>query len=431
MSKTATKAEKSSKPPQRSTGGHGGAIKTLADLTPDARNANRHTERGSGLLERSLRQYGAGRSILLDKHGRIIAGNATTEAAGSIGLEDVIVVQSDGTKLVAVQRTDLDLEKDKAARELAIIDNRAGELNLEFDAEALQSLAADFDIDLKDVGFADGELEAMLPAVPVEEDEVPDSSTVDQRCQPGDLWKLGDHRLLCGDSTKADDVARLLGDAKPFIMVTDPPYGVEYDPEWREGSDLGVGKRSKGKVENDDRIDWTETYSLFPGSVAYVWHASFYTIDVGLNLRNAGFEIRSSIIWRKQHFAMSRGHYHWQHEPCWYVVKKGATAKWCGDRTQSTTWEIANNNSFGNANAEETWGHGTQKPVECMARPIRNHGTKKDDVYDPFLGSGTTLIACEQLGRRCFGLEISPTYCDVILARWEKLTGKKAELVKA
>ncbi len=245
------------------------------------------------------------------------------------------------------------------------------------------------------------------------------------RCTCGHTFDVAEakpmeHRLIAGDSTKAAEVERVMGGETPFIMVTDPPYGVEYDPAWRDGADLGVGERSKGKVVNDDRLDWTDAYRLFPGPVAYVWHASYFTIDVGSNLRDAGFEIRSSIIWRKQHFAMSRGHYHWQHEPCWYTVPKGKTSKWCGDRTQSTMWEIANNNAFGGG-GEEKLGHGTQKPVECMARPIRNHGDKDDDVYDPFLGSGTTMVAAEQLGRRCYGLEISPAYCAVILQRMTDL----------
>lgn len=395
----------------------------LGDLKPDPRNARKHSPRNIGAIADSLHKVGAARSIVIDENNVILAGNGMVEAAGQAGIENVHVVEADGNTVVAVRRTGL-TKKQKA--QLAIADNRTGEL-AEWDVPVLTGLADEVGLDLADVEFTPDEValleDQVLREKEVTEDEVP--TDVEKRCKPGDLWQLGDHRLLCGDSTKAEDVTRLLDGAVPFIMVTDPPYGVSYDPEWRDGADLGVGERSRGKVQNDDRIDWTETYKLFPGSVAYVWHASFYTVDVGLNIRTAGFEIRSSLIWRKQHFAMSRGHYHWQHEPCWYAVRSGKTSKWGGDRTQSTIWDIANNNSFGNANAEETWGHGTQKPVECMARPIRNHGGKGDDVYDPFLGSGTTLIAAEQLGRRCFGLEISPEYCNVILARWEKLTGAK------
>lgn len=243
----------------------------------------------------------------------------------------------------------------------------------------------------------------------------------------GNLVLKSKHRLLCGDSTKAEDVARLLEGRKPFLMVTDPPYGVEYDPEWRNEA-MGEGNRSTGKVTNDDIVDWTPAYKLFPGHVAYVWHAGRFAADLVVNLRAANFDIRTQIIWCKQHFAIGRGHYHWQHEPCWYAVRKGGSAKWCGDRTQSTRWDINNGLSQGGPRKaeDELTGHGTQKPVECMARPIRNHGGKDDDVYDPFLGSGTTLIAAEQLGRRCFAIEIDPGYCDVAVQRWQNLTGEQA-----
>jgi DNA modification methylase len=206
-------------------------------------------------------------------------------------------------------------------------------------------------------------------------------------------------------------------------MVTDPPYGTNYDPSWRHRSGLNNSKRV-GKVTNDDRVDWTEAYRLFPGHVAYVWHAGRFAADLTLNLRDAGFEVRTQIIWKKSRFVIGRGHYHWGHEPAWYAVREGGSAKWCGDRKQSTVWDID-----GRYQDAETV-HGTQKPVEAMARPIRNHGTKNDDVYDPFLGSGTTIIAAEMSGRRCFGMEISPAYCDVSVQRWERFTGKKAKRVK-
>lgn len=210
------------------------------------------------------------------------------------------------------------------------------------------------------------------------------------------------------------------------LMVTDPPYGVEYDPEWREGHDLNMGKglglkgmaRSLGKVSNDDRVDWTPAYSLFTGDVAYVWHAGIYAGILAANLYAADLLIRTQIIWIKQHFVFGRGAYHWQHEPCWYAVRKGKKSNWIGDRKQSTAWQIENNNPIGHhAEKEQKTGHGTQKPIECMARPIRNH--ESDAIYDPFLGSGTTLIAAEQLGRVCFGMEIDPVYCDVIRERFK------------
>ena len=229
----------------------------------------------------------------------------------------------------------------------------------------------------------------------------------------GQLWAIegkANHRLICGDSTQAAVRDRVLGDATPFIMVTDPPYGVEYDPGWRNDA-IAFAERREGTVFNDDRIDWADAYSLFPGCVAYVWHAGRHAADLVVNLRDADFAIRTQIIWKKPAFAISRGHYHWQHEPCWYAVRKGSS-KWCGDRSQSTIWDISNK-----VDQNDNTNHGTQKPIECMARPIRNHGGQDDDVYDPFLGSGTTMVAAEQLGRRCFGMEIDPGYCAVILDR--------------
>jgi DNA modification methylase len=280
-------------------------------------------------------------------------------------------------------------------------------------SEALQEMLAEM---AKDAG--------LYQAPPVTEDEVPKPPT-DPVTKPGDLWLLGEHRLLCGDSTKAEDVARVLGGRKPFIMVTDPPYGVEYDPAWRQeaviAGHLAKARRAVGKVTSDDEAEWTDAYKLFTGDVSYVWHAGKFAAEVILNLREASFECRSQIIWIKPAFAISRGDYHWQHEPCWYAVRKGKPAKWCGDRSQSTRWDISNRQ-------KEHSDHGTQKPVECMARPIRNHGGPEDDVYDPFLGSGTTIVAAEQLKRRCYGLELEPKYCDVIVQRWETLTGKKAEV---
>ena len=163
---------------------------------------------------------------------------------------------------------------------------------------------------------------------------------------------------------------------------------------------------------------------LFPGSVAYVWHGGAAAYAVAASLVSATFDIRAQIVWGKQHFAISRGHYHWQYEPCWYAVRKGKAAGWVGDRSQSTFWQINNglSQNGGRPDSGEGGGHSTQKPLECMARPIRNHDAP--DVYDPFLGSGTTLVACENLSRRCYALDINPAYVAVALHRWATLTGE-------
>jgi DNA modification methylase len=243
--------------------------------------------------------------------------------------------------------------------------------------------------------------------------------------ESGQLWQLGAHLLICGDSTDPAVVARLLGTAKPELMVTDPPYGVEYDPNWRNEAakqgHLAYAARRVGKVYNDERVDWSEAYKLFPGDVAYTWSpGGDHVIQTGQTLLDCGFQIRNQIIWSKPHFPISRGHYTYQHEPCWYAVKKGATAHWIGDANASTVWEIALDKNVDG-------GHSTQKPLECMARPIRNH---EGDVYEPFLGSGTTLIAAENLKRRCFAIEIDPGYVAVALQRFKDATGKMPQIME-
>jgi DNA modification methylase len=243
--------------------------------------------------------------------------------------------------------------------------------------------------------------------------------------QPGDLWLLGRHRLLCGDATSAADVERARGPTSPLVMVTDPPYGVNYDPTWR--AILNGAQRRTLRVLNDDNADWTAAYRLFAGDVAYVWHAGVHAAESASALRAAGFHLRGQIVWAKTRHVLSRGHYHWQHEPCWYAVRRGATASWSGDRKQKTLWTIANASGL-HANVDDArTAHSAQKPVECMLRAIRNHGGSIDAaVYDPFLGSGTTIIAAEKLGRRCVGLELCPAYCDIIVDRWQRFTGRRA-----
>ena len=258
------------------------------------------------------------------------------------------------------------------------------------------------------------------------EDDVPEIDKP-ERFEAGAIWALGNHRLACGDSTEPAFVAALLDDEVPPLMVTDPPYGVNYDPEWRareaEKGNLSYAPTRTGEVLNDDRVDWTAAWQLSPSDVVYQWAPGGRdSMEHCAALEKAGYEVRSMIIWSKPHFPIGRGHYHWRHEPCWYGVRKGAKAHWIGDRKQTTVWDIALDKNV-------EGGHSTQKPVECMRRPIANH---RGDVYDPFVGSGTTLIAAEQLGRRCFAADISPLYCEVAMVRWENFTGQKAQkLVKA
>jgi DNA modification methylase len=290
----------------------------------------------------------------------------------------------------------------------------------------------DLAIDLSLTGFDAREIDALLGTdAELEEraNQVPELPA-EPVTRPGDLWHCGAHRVLCGDATDQGGVSRVLGTAQLQLMVTDPPYGVQYAPEWREQAGLGK-QRQTGTVRNDNRADWTPAYRLFSGDVIYVWHAGVHASEVATGIRAAGFELRAQIIWAKQHFALSRGAYHWQHEPCWYAVRKGGRSYWRGDRTQSTVWQVANLNPFGGNHEESPTGHATQKPVDLMRRPILNHTERGEAVYDPFLGSGTTLIAAEMTERICYGLEIDPRYCDVIVRRWQEFTGNKAILDQA
>jgi DNA modification methylase len=389
-----------------------------AKLIPYARNP-RKNDHAIDRMAASIREFGFRIPILARSTGDVIDGHLRLKAGLKLDLEQVPVIACDDWTQAQVKAFRLqvnrsatwaDWDDDLLALELAELEELDFDLSLTgFDGPQID-------------GFLDG-----LSADNSDADTVPDVPA-QAATRPGDLWVCGEHRVLCGDATDATSVARLLGESVPLLMITDPPYGVEYDPQWRERA--GLGKlRQTGQVAQDHRNDWTAAYRLFPGDVAYVWHAGIHAAAVAQGLQSSEFEIRGQIIWAKQHFALSRGHYHWQHEPCWYAVRKGRPAHWCGDRSQSTLWQVSNLNPFGGGNSEETvTGHGTQKPVAVMRRPMVNHAARGSSVYDPFLGSGTVLIAAELTGRLCFGLEIEPRYVDVIVSRWQERTGKQAVL---
>ena len=218
----------------------------------------------------------------------------------------------------------------------------------------------------------------------------------------GDLVALGPHRLLCGDATSADDVDRVLAGVPPALMTTDPPYGVAYEPRWRHEA-YPAQRTAVGAVANDDRVDWTAAWSLFPGDVAYVWHAGLHAGAVAAHLMAAGFELRSQIVWVKQHFALSRGHYHWQHEPAWYAVRRGASAHWCGDRTQRTVWDLPNLNPLGGQGA-------AHRPAAGYARRGVAGASRGDRSRVP-QEEGRSHCVRSRAGVRGSGL-IRPTNCS-------------------
>jgi DNA modification methylase len=415
----------------------------LSSLVPYARNAKRHDEVQVAKIAGSIKEYGFTNPVLIDKDNGIIAGHGRVLAAGRLGLAEVPCIRL--AHLTDAQR-----------RAYILADNRLAEIGGGWDLEMLKLELEELDIPLEDIGFGAEDLEELGIDAGLEQTEVDAEPQIDKAAElaekwgveTGQLWQLGDHRILCGDSTKTEDVERALDGAKPLLMVTDPPYGVEYDASWREES--GIGKGAQGKVLNDDRADWQPTWELFSGDVAYIWHAGAYSPTVGDSLMASGFALRNLIVWAKDRLVISRGNYHHQHEPCWYAVREGKPAKFTEDRKQttlfkniedvtrpdelvflakdkakrvyairgdkSTLWQIPK------PSKSET-GHSTQKPVECMARPIRNHDS--EFVYEPFSGSGTTIIACEQLGRKCRAIEISPGYVAVAIQRWADATGKE------
>ncbi len=408
------------------------AVKTLNDLKSDAANPRKLSEDAADGLSHSLQQFGDISGITFNlTTGELVTGHQRVSQLkskfGSVAIEPInadrgLIKTPAGEFLVRFVRWS------KARQRAANVAANSERISGTFDdslATYLLDVADDIREEMPTV-LDDVLLSAYLASDDEELDDVaPQLDRAEElakqwKTATGQLWAIeGDqsHRLLCGDATKEDAVNTLLAEATPFMMVTDPPYGVDYDPAWRnEAAAKGLiafAASREGNVDNDHQVDWTPAYQLFTGPVAYVCHAGRFAADITVQLKAAGFDIRTQVIWRKPAFAISRGHYHWQHEPCWYAVRKGESARWCGDRSQSTVWDISNRLD----EADGKTNHGTQKPLECMARPIRNHGAEGDIVYDPFLGSGTTMLAAERLGRRCFGLEISPKYCAVILQR--------------
>jgi DNA modification methylase len=387
-------------------------------LTPYANNPRVHSDVDIEKIMASMLAFGWTRPVLVDEEGRIIAGHACVVAAAKLGVRSVPVVVATGWS-------------DEEKRAYRVADNQLA-ARASWDPELLRLEieglgAGGFDLDL--IGFDPDQLESILAGLgtsgltdPDRVPEVPEHPVT----QLGDVWLLGDHRVGCGNSTSAVDVSPVLAGSEPHLMIADPPYGVSYEPAWRGRRKLSAGKLAVGTVLNDDRASWRAAYTLFPGDVAYVWHGALHGDVVADDLAACRLQPRAQIIWVKQHFALSRGDYHWKHETCWYAVREGKTSHWQGDRTQTTVWEIANNNPFGNPQREQSWGHGTQKPVECMRRPIANNSRPGQVIYDPFLGSGTSLMAAEMIGRVCCGLELNPAYVDVIIQRWQAFTGRAA-----
>ncbi len=427
----------------------------IDQLHPDPANPRRISDDELDALERSLRQFGFVQAVLARRaDATVIGGHQRLVAARRLGLTTVPVTWLD----VSVEQ----------ARLLGLALNKiSGSWDDALLARLLADLAATPELDLTLSGFGEDEVKELLRSLETREkrehvesfdlDEALAEARRTPRTKAGDLWQLGEHRLLCADATSADDVARLLDGAAPKLLTTDPPYGVSLDGSWRDGvynalgpaektymqidgqpDDKDATRASGGRrgrtaghrnttLSGDTRVDWSEAFALVPSlAVGYVWHAGVHAAEVAQGLVAIGFEIVAQVIWDKGLFAMGRSWYHWSHEPCWVVRKAGAKVPFRGSRDQATIWRVPSPKMIMGGSTEAKQDHPTQKPLVLFETPIRNHLKAGDAVYDPFLGSGTALIAAERTGTRCYAMEVDALYVEVALRRWERFSGLDA-----
>lgn len=397
----------------------------IASLTLHPRNPRR------GSLEAitaSLRRFGQLRPVVVQRSSMwIVAGNHVVRAARALGWQHLAATVVDlddataGAFLIADNRTS-DLGTYDEALLAAILEEQAAAGNL-----AGTSYGPDDIAELVARVLAEAERHADPDAIPDEPAEA------DVYVQPGELWHLGRHRLLVGDALSPSDVARLLGADRPTLLCVDAPYGIELDSSWRDGvvaprsrDGRGAGHRNT-TIVGDTRVDWSEAFALVPSlQVGYVWHAATHAVTVAEGLARIGFEIASQVIWDKGRFSLGRSWYQWAHEPCWVVRKPGAKVGFFGGRDQATIWRAPSPKVVSAGPADAKADHPTQKPALLFEIPIANHLRGDDAVYDPCVGSGTTIIAAERLGRRCLALEIDPKYAQIAIERWQTYTGERA-----
>lgn len=401
---------------------------SIESLTLDPANARRHGKRNLEAIKGSLLRFGQQRPVVVDQNGVVVAGNGTVEAARALGWTELKAVR---TALVGAERT-----------AFAIADNRTAELAAWDDdalARALEALRCDDAIDELATGFTEEEIERIVRDLggtgDIEEDEVP-APPKEPVARPGDLWILGDHRLLCGDSTKPADVERLMGRERAILFATDPPYLVDYDGKnhpqcWRDrpskNKDWSESYHEWDSSAGDGRqfyLDFTRTAveaAIAPNAAWYCWHASRRQALLESVWEELGAFVHQQIIWSKTRPVLTRSVYMWRHEPCFFGWLKGKKPSvYSSEMERTTVWDIANREV-------ETDEHPTSKPVRIFAVPLQFHTKEGEIAYEPFSGSGSQIIAAERLGRRCFALELEPRYVDVAVARWEALTGKTAE----
>ena len=422
----------------------------IRDIIPDDHNFNAGTEKGREMIEKSFRELGAGRSILLDKNNRIIAGNKSQQAAIATGITKVRIVDTEGDEIVAVRRRDVDLDS-KVGRELAFADNATQQVSLAWDEAELQQAAQDYGLDIDEWGVELPETANTTDEQNADEDDFDEKKDpVQAITQPGDLWQLGNHRLMCGDSTKKEDVAKLMQGELAHLWLTDPPYNVAVK------NSQGMTIANDNMASDEFRIFLRNAFAaaypvLDKGCPFYVWFASKEHINFEGALNDVGLQVRQELIWNKNHFILGRAHYQWKHEPCLYGWKGDSCRYFIDVRNRASVIEDNTEINIDKMKAAEMRAllhkiyeeripttvvncmkpnkdedHPTMKPVRLFGYQMANSSRPGDIILDSFGGSGTTIVAAEQLGRKARLMEYDPHYSDVIIARWEKLTGKKA-----
>lgn len=382
-------------------------------------------------MEKSFKELGAGRSVLIDKDGRIIAGNKSQKAAIAAGIKKVRIIETTGDELVAVKRTDISLDS-KEGRELALADNLTTQVNLAWDEVELDKVAAQEGIDLPEWGIDPKSLGLQDPTETKEaqeDDFDEEKDKVETVCKKGDIWLLGQHRLMCGDSTSAEDVARLMDGEKADMCFTDPPYNVNIAGGVSRFDDNAEGlKILNDNFKTDDEAGeklWLPAFTNIRANskdqcAIYVSmpQGGTHMMMMMMMMAKAGWQVKHEIIWKKQSIVLGRQDYNYQHEPICYGWNKTHKFRGKGKFHNTSIWEIDR--------PTKSKEHPTMKPIALIEECLLDNSDAKDIVIDLFGGSGSTLIACEQLGRKARLMELDEHYCDVIIARWEKLTGNKA-----
>ena len=341
------------------------------------------------------------------------------------GHQRLDVLEELGAAEVDVSVVNLSLSKEKALN--VSLNQNTGDWDLPRLKDLLQEIdTGEFDMEI--TGFTEKAMAELMSQFHAEgeagEVEAPEPPKI-AVTQVGGVWLCGEHRVMCGDSTDAAAVAILMAGEKAILVATDPPYGVMVDHSHRNNNANRNASPRGGTIKNDDRADWGEVFLLFDAPILYVWHGAMRAIECAQGLVNAGYQIVQQIIWAKTTMTLCRSDYHWKHEPCWYAIKKGHNHNWQGDRSQVTVWESPSPIWGRSPDGAEVTEHPTQKPVKLFAIPILNNTKPGDICAEPFCGSGSCLIAAEQLNRRCYAMEIDPRWCDVSVLRWQTLTNQE------